>query len=179
MGKHFSWLLIPILFFFSYSYGQAQAPLTLPEPALRLIAESAAESCSICARQLQDRAYDLLDRDFPLGRFLTTAESCLLLRSSSAEENELVLSCDPASKEPLPFLIFRFHTQARHLVGISAGDFTPDGPAAEYFAARPGTAFEGTLKIIAFRYGDRPSFSYSASRGAIQVHCQLITLRQK
>jgi len=179
MGRHFPWLLIPLLVLFSWSCGQAQTPLTLPEPALRLIAESAAESCSICARQLQDRAYDLLDRDFPLGRFLTTAESCLLLRSSSAEENELVLSCDPASKEPLPLLIFRFHTQARHLVGISAGDFTADGPAAEYFAARPGTAFEGTLKIIAFRYGERPSFSYSASRGAIQVHCQLITLRQK
>ena len=179
LGNYLVWLLLPILLLFSCSYGQAQTPLSLPEPALQLLAESAAESCSICARQLREQAYDFLDQDFPLERILATTESCLLLRSPLGEENELVLSCDHAEKDSLPLLIFRFHTQASHLVGISPGDFTADEPAAEYLAAGPGTAFEGTLKIVAFRYGNRPSFNYSAGRGIIQVHCRILTLQHK
>jgi len=178
-GRRIFLLLIPAFILVSFSCGQAQAPLSLPDPPLRLLAESAAESCSICARQLREQAYDLLDREFPPERFLATTDSCLLVRSPEAEENELVLSCDSAGGEPLPLLLFRFHTPAHHLAGISPGGFTADGPAAEYLAASPGTAFEGTLKIIPFRYGNRPSFLYSLNRKAIQVHCQLITLRRK
>jgi hypothetical protein len=179
LENYLAFLLLPILLLFSCPYGQAQTSLTLPEPALRLLAESAADSCSICARQLREQAYDLLDREFPLEKILVTTPSCLLLRSPRGEENELVLSCAHAEKDPLPVLIFRFHTPARHLVGISPGDFTAAEPAAEYLAAGPEAAFEGTLKIIAFRYGNRPTFNYSAGRGVIQIHCQVITLRRK
>lgn len=179
MGKIIPSLLIPILVLLSCSCGQAQTPLALPETALRLLAESAVDSCSICTRQLQERAYDLLDRQFSPEKILATTASCLLRRSPSTEENELVLSCDPAGKAPLPLLVFRFHTPTSHLVGISPGDFTAAGPETEYLAAAPGAAFEGTLKVIPFRYGHRPSFIHSASRGVIQVHCQLMRLRRE
>jgi hypothetical protein len=74
-------------------------------------------------------------------------------------------------------MIFRFHTPANHFVGISPGDFTAEALAAEYRAAGPGKAFAGTLKTIAFRYGNRPSFIYSAARGVIQIHGRILELR--
>jgi hypothetical protein len=178
-GKIIPALLIPILILFSCSRGETETPLSFPETALRLLAESAVESCSICARQMRERAYDLLDREFPPEKVLAASASCLLRRSPSTEENELMLSCDPAGKDPLPLLIFRFHTPGRHLVGISPDDFTAAGPETEYLAAAPGAAFEGVLKIIPFRFGNRPSFIHSPSRGVIQVHCQLMGLRQE
>jgi len=172
------WVLVPVLILVSGLSAQAQTPLNLPETALRLIAGSIVDSCSICARQSRENAFQLLDQEFPVGGVFATTDSCFLVRSSAAEENELVLTCRSAGKESLPLLIFRFHTPANHLVGISPEDFTLDGPVREYSAAGPEMALRGTLKIVAFRYGDRPSFIYSTNRGVLQVQCQLLALRR-
>jgi hypothetical protein len=171
--------LISILIIYSCSSGWAQTPLDYPETPLRLIAESAKDSCSICARQTREIAFQLFEEQFPAGRSFTTTGSCRLERTAWSEENELLLSCDFPGKESLPLLTVRFHTSANHLVGISPADFTEEGIAGEYLSAGPGTVFEGTIKTVAFRYGQGTAYNYFASRGVIQVHCRLLTLKRQ
>lgn len=171
--------LISILIMYSCCSGWAQTPFDFPEKPLRMIAESATDPCSICARQTREKAFQLFEEQFPAGRILTTTGSCRLVRTALNEENELVLSCDFPGKESLPLLTLRFHTSADHLVGISPADFTEEGIASEYLLAPPGTAFEGIIKTIPFRYGDGTTYNYSASRGVIQVHCRLLALKRQ
>jgi hypothetical protein len=171
--------LISILIVYSCSSGWAQPPFDFPEKALRLIAESARDSCTICARQTREKAFRLFEDQFLPERIFTTTGSCRLVRTALSEENELVLSCDFPGKESLPLLTLRFHTPANHLVGISAADFTEESIASDYLSATPGTVFEGIIKTIIFLYGDGTTFSYSASRGVIQIHCRLLTLKRQ
>ena len=172
-------LLLSLLMICSGSLGWAQTPLDFPEKPLRLLAESAKDTCPICARQTREKAFLLIEEQFFAGRILTTSSSCRLVRTASSDENELVLSCDVAGKESLPLLTFRFHTSANHLVGISPADYTEETVAKEYLSAAPGTVFEGTIETILFRYGDGTTFNYSASRGVVQVHCRLLTLQKQ
>ncbi|MFB3884471.1 MAG: hypothetical protein ACE144_04535 [Thermodesulfobacteriota bacterium] len=172
-------LLTSILIIYSFSSGWAQTPLDFPEKALRLIAESAKDSCTICARQTLEKAFRLFDEQFPPERIFTTTGSCRFVRTALSEENELALSCDFPGKESLPLLTLRFHTPSNHLVGISAADFTEESIASDYLSAPPGTVFEGMIKTIVFLYGDGATYSYSASRGVIQVHCRLLTVKKK
>ena len=171
--------LFSILIVYSCSSGWAQTSLDFPEKPLRLIAESARDPCSICARQTREIAFQLFEQQFPAGRIFTTTGSCQLVRTALSEENELVLSCDVPEKDPLPLLTFRFHTVANHLVGISPADFTEESTASEFRSAPFGTVFEGIIEPILFRYGDGTTFNYSASRGGLQVHCRLLTLKRK
>ena len=171
--------LLSILIVYSCSLGWAQTSLDFPEKSLRLIAESAKDPCSICARQTREKAFLLLEEQFHAGRIFTTTGSCGLVRTASSQENELVSSCDFPGKESLPLLTFRFHTAANHLVGIAPADYTAENIAAEFLSAPPGTVFEGTLETILFRYGDGTTFNYSAKRGVVQVHCRLLTLKKQ
>lgn len=171
--------LISTLIIYSCSSSWAQTPLDFPETPLRLIAESAKDSCSICARQTREKAFQLFEEQFHAGKILTTTGSCRLVRTALSEENELVLSCDVPGKEFLPLLTLRFHTSDNHLVGISPADFTEEGIASEYRSAAAGTVFEGIIKTIAFRYGDGTTYSYFASRRVIQVHCRLLSLKRQ
>jgi hypothetical protein len=171
--------LISVLMLYPCSSGWAQTPLDFPEKPLRLIAESAKDSCSVCARQTREKAFQLFEEQFPPGRMLTTTGSCRLVRTALSEENELVLSCDSPGKASLPLLTLRFHTSANHLVGISPADFTEEGIASEYHSAIPGTVFEGIINTVTFLYGDGTTYSYFASRGVIQVHCRLLTLKRQ
>lgn len=171
--------LISILIICFCSIGWAQSPLELPEEPLRLIALSATDPCSICARQTREIAFQLFEQQYHAGRMFTTTGSCRLVRAALSEDNEVGLSCDSPRKESLPLLTFRFHTAASHLVGISPADFTEDGVASGFLSAPPGTVFEGSFETILFRYGDGTTYNYSASRGVIQVHCRLITLTRK
>ena len=146
---------------------------------MRLIAEIAGDSCSICARQLRESAFQLFEAQFPAERVFKTTDSCRLVRTALSEENELDLSCDFPGEESLPLLTFRFHTSTNHLVGIFPADFTEESIAGEYLSAAPETVFEGILKTIGFRYGDGTTYNYSATREVIQVHCRLLTLRKQ
>jgi hypothetical protein len=171
--------LISILMIFFCSTGWAQTPFEFPETPLHLIAESAKDSCSICARQTREKAFQLFEEQFPPGKVFTTTDSCRLVRTAESQENELVLSCDSPGKESLPLVTLRFHTSANHLVGISLAEFTEEEIASEYRLANPGTVFEGTIRTIPFRYGDGKTFSYFAGRGVIQIHCRLLTLKKQ
>ncbi len=178
MKKKVLSLVSTLIVYFS-SFGWAQTPLDFPEKPLRLIAESARDSCFICARQTREKAFQLFGEQFPPGRIFTTTGYCRLVRTALSEENELALSCDFPGKESLPLLALRFHTSANHLVGISPADFTEESIASDYLSAAPGTVFEGIIKTIVFLYGDGSTYNYSASRGVIQVHCRLITLKRQ
>jgi len=171
--------LISIVIICFCSTGGAQSPLDQPEEPLRLIALSATDPCSICARQTREIAFQLFEEQFHAGKMFTTAGSCRLVRTVLGEDNELELSCDSPRKESLPLLTFRFHTAANHLVGISPADFTEDSIAGEFLSAPPGTVFQGIIETILFRYGEGSTFHYSARRGVIQVHCRLITLTRQ
>jgi hypothetical protein len=97
------------------------------------------------------------------------------MRTDACGENELVLTC---YLTPFPLLTFRFHTAAKHLVGISTTDFTEKRLASEYGSAATGARFEGTLKIVTYRYGDGPSYNYYLVRNHIQVHCRILDIKQ-
>ena len=51
--------LISILMIYFCSSGWAQTPLDFPEKALRLIADSTKNPCSICAQQTEQKAFQL------------------------------------------------------------------------------------------------------------------------
>jgi len=128
---------------------------------------------------MREKAFQLLEDQFPAGKVFTMTGSCRLARTALAAENELIVSCDLPIEQSLPLLTFRFHTRDDHLVGISPADFTEEDIVNEYRSAPPGTVFEGTVEPILFRYGDGPTFSYSASREVVQIHCRLRALKKR
>ena len=157
--------------------GEAETPaaLDLPEEAFQLLAESASDPCSICAEETRKKAFQVLDDAFKPGRILKSNHLCQFMRTDACGENELVLTCYLTSP---PLLTFRFHTAEKHLVGIRATDFTEKRFASEYCSVATGTHFEGALEIIAYRYGDGPSYNYYCAGNHIQVHCRILDIKQ-
>ena len=157
--------------------GEAETPaaLDLPDEAFRLLAESASDPCSICAKETREQAFQLLNSAFIPGRILKSNHLCQFMRTDACGENELVLTCYLTSS---PLLTFRFHTTEKHLVGICTTDFTEKRFASEYCSGTTGTRFEGALEIIEYRYGDGPSYNYYCAGNNIQVHCKILGLGQ-
>jgi hypothetical protein len=157
--------------------GEAETPaaLDLPEEAFQLLAESASDPCSICAEETREKAFQVLDDAFKPGRILKSNRLCQFMRTDACGENELVLTCCLTSS---PLLTFMFHTAEKHLVGICTTDFTEKRFASEYCSGATGTRFEGALEIIAYRYGDGPSYNYYCAGNHIQVHCRILDIKQ-
>ena len=158
--------------------GEAETPAAfgLPEEAFQLLTESASDPCSICAKKTREKAFQVLNSAFKPGRILKSNHFCQFMRTDACGENELVLTCYLTAS---PLLTFRFHTPEKHLVGICQTDFTQRRFAREYCSAATGTRFEGALEIVAYRYGDGPSYNYYFARNHIQVHCRILGLGQK
>ena len=74
-------------------------------------------------------------------------------------------------------LTFRAHTAENHLVGIAASDYTEARTADLLTSAPTETLFEGSLEIIAYRYGDGPTYNYFPSMSHLQVHCRILELK--
>ncbi|UCG81254.1 MAG: hypothetical protein JSV60_02945 [Desulfobacterales bacterium] len=157
--------------------GEAETPAarSLPQEAFRLLAESASDPCSICAKETREKAFRVLERAFKPGKILKSNHLCQFIRTDACGENELALTC---YLTPLPLLTFRFHTAANHLVGISTTDLTEKRLANEYFSAATGARFEGTLEIVTYKYGDGPSYNYYFTGNHIQVHCRILDIKQ-
>lgn len=161
--------------------------IELPLDALVLLSEAAAEPCAICAEQKQKKAFAILNRTFVPGTMLKTDAACQLVKKDGSRDPELSLTCFPPAewKTSLPegsvpvHLVFRFHTLAQHLVGITEKDFTGRGAADTFQAAAPGTIFEGRLRIIPYTYGDGPAFNYFLQSNTLQVHCIIEEIRIK
>ncbi len=158
--------------------GEAETPpaFDLPEEAFQLLTESASDPCSICAKKTREKAFQVLNSAFKPGRILKSNHFCQFMRTDACGENELVLTCYLTAS---PLLTFRFHTPEKHLVGICQTDFTEKRFESEYCSAATGTRFEGALEIVAYRYGDGPSYNYYCARNHIQVHCRILGLGQR
>ncbi len=157
--------------------GEVETPpvLDLPEEAFQLLAESASDPCSICAKETREKAFQVLNSAFKPGRILKSNHLCQFMRTDACGENELVLTCYLTSS---PLLTFRFHTAEKHLVGICDTDFTENRFASEYCSAATDTRFEGTLEIVAYRYGDGPSYNYYFAGNHVQVHSRILDIKQ-
>ena len=163
---------------------QSVLAVDLPDEAFVLLAQASVESCAICADKERGKAITILKRSFVPGQELISDADCLLVKAGSGDEQELNLSCypPPAVMESLPEgarpprLIFTFHTQKDHLVGIAANDFTDPALAATYRSSPPGTSFEGRLRFIAYKYGDGKTFNYFSKTNTVQVHCVIVQI---
>ena len=154
---------------------EAEAPAVIELPKEAFLAESALDPCSICAKQTREKAFKILNAAFKPGMILKSNNLCQFMRTDACGENELVLTCYPTS---LPLLTFKFHTDEKHLVGVSTTDFTKERFASEYRWAAPGALFEGALEIVEYRYGDGPAYNYYLVGNRIQVQCRILDLKR-
>lgn len=185
--KRILWMIILIASLTAVVSLPSANALELPQDALVLLSEAAAEPCAICAEQERKKAFAILNRSFIPGMMLVTDADCRLLKGEGSRDMELSLTCYPPvnGMKSLPegaapvHLRFRFHTAAQHLVGISAKDFTAAAIVDTYLASAPGTIFEGRLRIIPYPYGDGPAFNYFPQSNTLQIHCMIEELRIK
>ena len=144
----------------------------LPGAAFELLAESAADSCAICARDLRMRAFRILEERFRPGSILRS-DPRIRFTMAPGSTNELMLTSHVGGD---PALTFRFHTEKDHLVGISESDWTEESLAGLYRTAPDGAEFQGAIEIVPFDYGDGPTFVCVASSGRVQVQCRIVEI---
>ncbi len=153
-----------------------------PVVAMRILADSRAETCAICVRDLRKKAFAHLDRDFPPGRIIAG----LKFTKPSGAKNEFLLTDHrmpilyrKTEKEEIffPLLAFRFHTPRSKLVGVSPSDYSEEQDARAFDRLSPGSDFTATLKVIRFSYGDGASFCYFPAKNIVQVQCRISDVR--
>jgi len=151
----------------------------LPEQALALIADASVDPCPLCRKHTLNKAFAILNKWFMPGKSIQTDQTCRFVKTTPCGDNELSLSCYPsdaliasidAGAVP-PRLVFRFHAVHKHLVGIADTDYTNAANAARYTESGPDTAFEGSIRFIAYRYGDGPSYNYFEQTHRLVIHC--------
>lgn len=145
----------------------------LPVEAFALLTESATDSCAVCARELREKAFRMLDESFRPGRFVRSDASRRFLRVAGGA-NELILSSWPGGN---PWLTFRFHTADDRLVGIAGADLTNRTIADRCLSNREGAFFHGTIEIVPFAYGDGAAWLYYPSNNHLQIHCRIVEIR--
>jgi hypothetical protein len=146
----------------------------LPEEAFSLLAEAAAQDCTLCAKQMQQEAFHILTDRFKPGDIIKSNDSCLFVRTQQCGPNELMLTCYPAEERGgKPLLSFRFHTAENKLVGIAEKDFTEKRFAEIYQSAPVGVLFTGELEVVPYLYGDGSTYNYHARENILQVHCKI------
>jgi hypothetical protein len=156
----------------------------IPEDALRLIAETTIEPCSICARQNMEKAFSILNGRLVPGLVMKSDDGCRLMKTGPGDDNELALSCYPSDafmktlkngEEP-PRIVFRFSTPGNRLVGVSERDYTGRDSADLYRTSKPGTEFEGSVRLIHYNYGDGPAYNYFPKTNTLLIHCVILEL---
>jgi hypothetical protein len=163
-----------------YSYA-----LDLPDDALRLLAEASVDPCSICVKQKLEKAFTTMNARFSPGLVINSDSKCRLVKINTGDDNGLSMSCYPPDTlkkslkegEALPQLIFRFYTPEKRLVGINENDYSNKAIADLYRAAKPGTVFEGRIKLIPYKYGDGPTYNYFLQTNKVQIHCTVLQLK--
>lgn len=157
--------------------------LFIPLQELRLIAESLLDRCPICAEQSRKKAFGMLDKSYPPQTGIASTPECAFIKTAECGKGEFVLSCYSArepyegpggKKSAFPLLVFRFHTESDHLVGVAPGDFTAPDIASKVGAVRPGRPFDASIGVVAYRYGDGAAFNYSPKENRLTVHCRVI-----
>lgn len=147
-------------------------PDGLPAEAYDLLARSAADSCSVCARDLRTRAFRILEERFPPGAIM---RSDSLHWFASAPDGASTLRVAPGDGSTSK-LAFRFHTLDDRLVGIADLSLTDARVAARCRAAPASTTLGGAIEIVPFAYGDGATFLYQALRVSIEVQCRIVEI---
>ena len=149
-------------------------PVDFPKGALDLLTESARDSCSICAERHRNEAFDQLDEVYGPGRILTSTPESRFVWAPGGE-NEITLTSYHRSE---PGLTFRFHSTSDHLVGIAKGDFTEDTVVEQLLSVPEDAEFEATIEIVAYAYGNRATYLYSASSNHLQFQCRILEISE-
>jgi hypothetical protein len=159
-----------------------QDDFAYPMLPARLLADSLAETCAVCVRDLRERAYRLLEKEFVPGTVVraSTARPFVKMPGGAGRftmdgfhERVPYRKDGKGADISLPLVLFRFHTAPDHLVGVAVKDYTPAGTAELFRKVARDGRFTGAATILRFSYGDGPSFSYSPSENIIFVHCRL------
>jgi len=172
-------LLLMLALLARYSYA-----LDLPDDALRLLAEASVDPCSLCVKQKLVKAFTTMNVRFSTGLVIKSDDKCALVKTGTGDGNELSMTCYPPDTlkkslkegEELPQFIFKFYTPEKRLVGISENDYTNKTIADLYHASKPGTVFEGHIKLIPYKYGDGPTYNYLLQTNRLVVHCVVLQL---
>jgi len=165
---------------------KAHSCVEVPYLSLKLLAESSIDPCSICAKKLKRQAFSIIDEEFKPGRMLSFGNDCSMLKTKTCNGNEFTISSysngeyvtDPrGEKHPFPFFLFRFHTESKHLVGISSKNYTEKSLANSFRKIKAGERVSGKVMIVKYEYGDGAAANYFDERNALVIHVQLVELR--
>lgn len=144
----------------------------LPIEAFNFLAASAVDSCAVCARELRDDAFSILDHAFRPGRIVRSDGPRSFLRGASGA-NEIILSSWQGED---PRLTFRFHTIGDHLIGIAETELTDETIADRCRSLPEGASFDGVIEIVPFAYGDGAAYLYSPASRHLQVQCRIVAI---
>lgn len=158
--------------------------MDLPEEAFALLAEAAADPCSICAWNKTKKAFEILNRSLVPGAQILTGGRCRIVKTAAGNNNELSLSCYPsdtltaslAEQEKPPDVVFAFYTPQERLVGISEADYTDRSVAQIFHDSKPGSAYDGKIILIPYAYGDGPTYNYFQEAHRLMIHCKVLQL---
>lgn len=159
--------------------------LDLPDDAFVLLAEAAADPCSICADRKIQKAFEIMDNILVPGTVIQTDEHCRLIKIAAGKDNEFSLSCYPpdtltaflTEDEQPPVVVFAFYTPQNRLVGIAETDYTDRPTADQFHDSRPGTVYEGRIRLIPYKYGDGPTYNYFQQTNKLMIHCRVLQLK--
>ena len=146
-----------------------------PQESLELLNESTADSCSICAEKKRKEAFVGLTQAYAPGTILKSTTLRHFAPLAGGEQELTLTDYDRTA----PALTFRYHDEKNHLVGIAESDFTDSTLAARISAMTPGLEFDGAIQIVAFEYGDGPSFLYSRATNHLEVQCRVLLATRK
>ncbi len=146
-----------------------------PQESLELLNESTGDSCSICAEKKRKEAFVGLTQAYAPGTILKSTALRHFAPLAGGEQELTLTDYDRTA----PALTFRYHDEKNHLVGIAENDFTDSTLAARIGAMTPGLEFDGAIQIVAFEYGDGPSFLYSRATNHLEVQCRVLLATRK
>lgn len=180
MKRISKFLLLTLALVASNSYA-----LDLPDDIIRLLAEVSVDPCSICVKQKLDKAFTAMNARLNPGLVIKSDDKCALVKVEPGDDNELSMTCYPPDTlreslkegEELPQLIFKFYTPEKRLVGISENDYTSRVLADLYHSSKPGTVFEGSIKLVPYKYGNGPTYNYFQQANKLLIHCTVLQLK--
>jgi hypothetical protein len=178
-------IIFPMLMLASILIIDNSYAFDLPHDALQLLAETTVESCSICAKQKMEKAFSIFNSRFMPGQIIKSDDTCRFVKMDAGDDNEMSLTCYPSDAlikslkdgEMLPKIVFKFYTPQQRLVGISENDYADKRIADLFHELKPGTVFEGRIKLIPYKYGDGPTYNYFPQMNRLQIHCAVLELK--
>lgn len=159
----------------------------IPPAALRLLAESTIDPCSICQKKLQRQAYAIVARELFPGKKLTFASTCPLAKTNDCQDNELIMQNSgypekvviKGKEAEMPEVFYKFFSQDMHIAGITPDDYTSNSIQTMYKTLKINSPVEAQLEIISYNYSDCPSALYLHDRNALIIFCKILSMKQR